>query len=483
MELERVNLFSILDLRRRDVLFIYLLTLSALFIFSFLSWSFFSGDFFHLRTISYIEKARLAFQGFPPRLENVGFVYPPLPVLLSILLPFPWLVQGVVGALIYMVMLYFGVKFYRSSYLLFALLPLFLPFLYLALFRFDVLLLFFLISASTLLLLKYWEEGFSLYLFSAGFLFGIAFFIDFSAVFMAVFYSVVILLKRGASISHRVGVALVFLVPSIFFFFFTLFVNFIFKDDPLYFLREYASFFFQDIRVLQAKADFFTAVALFIDYLQRSFPLLLPYVGGLLLVKRWRSYYLSPIFLIYLSPIFLSLLQIRYGFFTFSFSNSVIFTLFLLMFSNRLRLSPVIYILFLISALLSPFVFLKSDDRNEVNFARAFLGREFERNLTFYKEVAAQVNSLNGKVLMDDRSLYPSVLFISDLSKLILPYQYDFYPILLAPCGKVDYVVGVAASGDAVYKMYPQITDFKLDGCRFYGRVGNAFIFSCSKCS
>jgi len=476
---ERITLVSLLGLKRKDLIFIYSVFVFSFLGFLFLSYFFFQEGFFHLRTISYFEKARLAFDGAPPRLENVGFVYPPLPILVSFITLIPWLAQGLISAFIYATLIYFGFKFYRRNLLFFLILPTYLPFLYMAVMRFDLLLLFFLISASTLLLLKYWEEGFSLYLFSAGFLFGLAFFIDFSVLYLALFYAAVLLIKRGYPLNHKFGVALVFLAPVLFFFGFTLFINYVFKDDPFYFMERYYLFFIHDPQEIYGKADFYGALALLFDYLKKSFFLILPYFVGLFAVRRWREYYLSPLFLIYLSPLLFSFFQIKFGIFNFSLSNTLIFLLFLAMFINRVNPVFPVYLAFVVSAVAAPFAFLSSKDLNEVNFAKALMGREFERNLSFYRELARQVESLSGRVLMDDRSLYPTVLFVSDIKRLILPYRYEFRPLLVEPCGRVDYVVVLVGSNDAVYKRYPEVVEFRLDGCNFYRRIGNAFIFSC----
>jgi hypothetical protein len=92
---------SIFRLKRTDIPFILTLYAVSFLFFTLFSYFFFQSDFFHLRILSYAEKARLAVEGSPPRLENVGFVYPPLPVLMAILFRHPWLLQGVVSSFVY----------------------------------------------------------------------------------------------------------------------------------------------------------------------------------------------------------------------------------------------------------------------------------------------------------------------------------------------------------------------------------------------
>ena len=479
----QVDLSSLIGFKRVDALFLTLTFTLSVLLFSFISYHFFVNDFFHLKTISYAEKARLAVEGLPPRLENVGFVYPPLPVFISILFPLPWLAQGVVSGAVFTLLTYLAVKFYRKSLPAFLMLALYLPFLFAAAFRFDLLLLFFLIVSSTVLLLKYWEENFSLYLFAGGFLFGLTFFIDFSALYLIFVYAGALFLKRQGSVSHRLGVMLVFLLPLIFFFLFTLFINYVFKGDAFYFLKGYSSLFPKSPQILQAQYSLPAALALLFDYLKKSFLLVLPYFIGFFLVERWREFYASPIFLIYISPLLLVFFKIRYGTFSFSLTNSLLFILFLLLFINRVKTKLPVYLFLLLSIVSAPFLYLKSMDGNEVNFARGLMGRPFERNLLFYREVAQEIDRLKGRVLLDDKSFYPTVYFVSDLRKLLLPYQYDFYTALASPCGKVDFVVGmVGGKRDDVYLLYPEIEELKLDRCEFYGRVGDAVFFNCRRC-
>jgi len=479
----QTDLGSLVRFKRLDVSFFAVTFTFSVLLFCFLSYHFFSNDFFHLKTISYAEKARLAVEGLPPRLENVGFVYPPLPVFISILFPLPWLAQGVVSGTVFTLLTYLAVKFYRDSFPAFLMLALYLPFLFAATFKFDTLLLFFLIASSTLLLLKYWEEGFSLYLFAGGLLFGLSFFIDFSALYLIFVYAGTLFLKKKEKLSHRLGVIMVFLLPLVFFFLFTLFINYTFKGDAFHFLKGYSLLFPKSPQVLQAQYSLYTALALLFDYLKKSFLLVLPYFVGFFLVKRWREFYASPIFLIYVSPLLLLFLKIRYGTFSFSLTNSLLFIFFLLLFMNRFRFKLPIYLFLLLSIVSAPFLYLKSMDGNEVNFALGLMGKPFERNLLFYREIAREINRLKGKVLLDDKSFYPTVYFVSNLRKLLLPYQYDFYTVLASPCGKVDFVVGmVGGKRDEVYLFYPEIEELKLDKCEFYGRVGNAVFFNCRKC-
>lgn len=450
--------------------------------FSSLSAYFYHHDFFHLRTISYAEKARLAVEGVPPRLENIGFVYPPLPVFICILLPAVWLAQGIVSSTVFSLIFYTGKSLYKEHLYLFPLLILFLPSLYLAVFRFDTLSLFFLIAVSTLFLLKYWEERFSLYLFVGGFLFGLTFFLNFSTIYLVPIYALSILFKKDSSVKEKTGITIVFLSPILFFLLFTLFVNYLFKNDPLYFIKKYIIFYLQSPRTIQAKSTLASTILCLFRFIKNSFLLNAPYFIGLLFIERWREFYLSPFFLIYIIPIMLSFFQLQHGMFSFSLSNSLLFMFFALLFINRMKKRKIVASTIAASILLAPYAFLHSTDKNERNFVTAVMGKPFERNLTLFKRVAREIDQLEGKVLLDDKPLFPSVLMTSNIKRLVLPYQYDFYTILTNPKGKVDYVIGVIDSyNDDVYHTFPEIKRHKLDKCIFYRRIGNVVFFNCGK--
>ena len=80
---KEITFLKALNLSKRDIPFlIFLFTLYFSF-YSAFSYYVFSSDSFPDRIIAYSEKARLAVEGFPPRLENTGFVYPLIPIISS----------------------------------------------------------------------------------------------------------------------------------------------------------------------------------------------------------------------------------------------------------------------------------------------------------------------------------------------------------------------------------------------------------------
>lgn len=81
----------------RPILFLFL----PLFLYYYLiAYLLYQGGYVHLQLIFFAEKAALAIHGVPPRLENIGFVYPPLSFLAILIFQDPLLGQAVIAALL-----------------------------------------------------------------------------------------------------------------------------------------------------------------------------------------------------------------------------------------------------------------------------------------------------------------------------------------------------------------------------------------------
>jgi len=217
------------SLTRRKVLFLPFLFFAYFFLYLFISAFAFYGDFAHDRTMAYAEKARLAVSGYPPRLENTGFVYPLLPLLLLAVFKYPFLVQAFVGGVVATWLFYFLQE--KKDLFLLALLHLHLGFLYLLGFEFDTLLFFYMSAFVSYALFRYFQTGLSLYLFSAGLVNCFTFFVNFSSLVLSLYYLPFFLLRRGESLQKRIGFIIVFFSPILFFFLAYSYLNYLFKGD------------------------------------------------------------------------------------------------------------------------------------------------------------------------------------------------------------------------------------------------------------
>ncbi len=424
------------------------------------SYSFLERDFFHLRTVAYQEKAILALEGSPPRLENVGFVYPPAPVYLLVLFPLLPLVHGLSAFTVYLSAFKAG-SFHRKSDL-----PLFLtltslPFLYLATLAFDKLIAYSFLVLSLVLLRRFLDTGFSLYLFLGGFLFGVTFFLDFSTTVVLPLL-VLFFLTLRYELRRRISFLLVYLFPYAFFFLFYSFINYAFKNDAFYYLKEHVP---NLSALLLVKATPTAVHAL----------LFLLYLAGTVFVRKYRFLYFVPLayllLIFYANPvkelsdygISLTFLLLLYAALTYDFSKS------------RARAFFVFFLLF------TNLAFLFTDDRNERNFLRILTGGTYERNLALYRELGILLSSLKGNILLDDEALYPVVIYTENPSRLILPYRSEYHPYLLSLAGRVDYaVVRTLHRRDDLYGLYRESLRNLLNGCKYYGEVRDVKVFRCS---
>jgi len=448
-------------MKREEVAGLTLLFLVAFIAFFCLSLFLWEGDFFHLRTVAYLEKALLAVEGSPPRLENVGFVYPPLPVYLLIPLKDLPLAQGLAGALSFIFVVFLARKLGGKTLALLSL-PASLPFFYLGTLAFDKLITYTLVASSVFLLLLYLRENFSLYLFAGGLLYGLTFFVDFSALSILPLFLLYLLFFLKAPFFKRLSAALVFTFPLLFFAFFYAFINYAFKGDPLHFLKSHVP----TPEVLLGTVAEPHAVHLL--------PMAL-YLTGLLFLKVPRFLYLLPLFyllaLFYFNPV----KELT------DFGLSPLFLLLLFLVLLTQERSRAFYAFLALFLLVLNGAFLFTPDKNERNFLRAFLGLPYERNLTYYKEVAGYLNLLKGTLLMDDDGLYPAVVFVKDRKRLLLPYRSEYYTYLLSPGGKVDFaVVKTFYDKDDLYRLYKESLRGKLKGCEYYGEVRDVKVFRCS---
>ncbi|NPA32777.1 MAG: hypothetical protein GXO04_04035, partial [Aquificae bacterium] len=287
------------------------------------------------------------------------------------------------------------------------------------------------------------------------------FFIDFSTISLLPYFLIALLLS-GRALRESLSFAFVFLFPYVFFLFFYSFINYVFKGDALYFLREHIP----TLALLwsaKAKPHAVHVIGL------------LAYLVGFFFMRGYRLFWAIPIFyllsLFYFNPV----KELT----DFGVSPLFLFALFLVMGMNLSRKSARLFlILYLI---LLNLLFLFTPDKTERNFVKALTGREFERNLLTYRKVGEFVNSLEGSVFMDDEGLYPAVLFVDEPSRLILPYRSEYYTFLFSLKGNVDWaLVKTFYPRDDLFANYKEsVRDF-LDGCFYYGEVENVKVFRCS---
>ena len=438
----------------------FLLIFSVL---SFLSYSAYHSGYVHLNLLFYAEKVLLAREGDPPRLENIGFVYPPLAFLPFWVVKDYLLVSPLVSAFVLTAFLTF--LLHRCQAPVYALLILLLLnplLLFLAVYRFEVLTFYLLLTMSVVMLVLHMERGYSLYLFVGGFLFGLCFFLDFRSLFLIPFLVFAIYLStKEKSLGYRLALMIVKLAPIVFFSFAWLYLNWIFTESPFTFIKSPYSFFKSeplDPSLLSVRGNLLKTLEYTTIKLLNYLPIILPYLLVLFSLRKYRYMYLTPVFLIYLSPVILMMLSVYFSTFFPAYYHTVLFLLFAITFQATfgIKASRSLVLAFIISFLSSWLLPLVSKEENERNFVRFLITGEIKSNLESYKKVAQVLKDCD-KVLLDDAGGFPIVYLVGDPKKFYLPYMYEYYTVLSYPEIFADcLIVDKANANDKVMVRFPK---------------------------
>lgn len=403
-------------------------------------------EYIHSKLTFFAEKALLATEGKPPRLENIGFVYPPLAFIPFLLVKNPVVVPALVSAVASGLLVFILMK--EKDSFLYVLLLLFNPlYLFLASQRFDVLLFYILLSFSVFFALKHLESGYSIYAFAFGLIFGLTFFVDFRSLFLLPVFALGIYLSTNGKTSHyRLAILLVKLTPIIFFLLSWIYLNWIFTEDPFHFIKSPYSFFRGE--------DGYTYSSSLLDSLNITFkflfynmPLILPYIIVFIYLARYKLLYSIPFLLFYILPVLLVYFSVYFGLFVPSFHQIILFLIFAFMFERftkkdvRLMLNLSMFISFILS-----FIFpIKSLELNERYFIRALLFNEKPKNLLTKGEEIKMANLIKEmdckNILADDAYSFEVVFFHGEAKSFILPYNYEYYTYLSYPYYRVDCIL------------------------------------------
>jgi hypothetical protein len=407
--------------------------------------------YLHLNLLFYAEKALLGMEGDPPRLENIGFVYPPFSFLPFLFVSDYIIAPSLVSAILLTLFILFMQKRNQDSgiYFLSAFLLLNPLVLFLSIYRFETLLFYLLLTFSVIILISYLKEGFSIYLFLSGILFGLCFFLDFRSLFLIpIFAWIVYISTREREISYRLAILIVKLSPIIFFLLAWLYLNWIFTDSPFTFILSSYSFFtyftYGAVETLAESKSIFGAIKYTTMQLIYYFPMILPYFLVLFNLKSYKLLYLMPVYMIYLSPVILVLLSVYFSIFFPAYYYTVLFLMFALAFQVICDTKvPKSLIFTLVLSLMCSWVqTLGSEEENEKNFTRFLLAGSVTANLTEYSKVTKILKEENcQKILIDDISGFPIVTFLEDPKRFYLPYMYEYNTVLSYPKSFADCVV------------------------------------------
>jgi hypothetical protein len=409
------------------------------------------------------EKAALALHGAPPRLVNIGFVYPPLSFLLQLPFGDPLLAQAVLGGLL--VALVVDVLLTRPVD------PVLRPFaiafvvaspvtLYLATQDYSTLLFCVLLAASVRYALHFLHARYSLHLFIASTLLGLTFFVDFRsfALLVAIAPALALPLWRKSGPAYAISIALTVCFPMVFFALAWAYVNWTFLGDPLAFVHGRGSFF----RAITAPPDMLVVagdplatlgdvVRLFVTTL----PITLPYVVGFAWLRRSAPGFAWPAACIYAAPSVLLASALFGGSFRPQVASTAVCLMLVLVALDTMRPQRIVMASALcIAFAASCYAFAVSPDRNERAFAAALTGRSTVDALAPYRAVVAQFGGAQ-RILIDDTSAYQLVYLADDPRRFILPYQYEYASALSNPRAFADVAVVGRRSDDQLASLYP----------------------------
>jgi hypothetical protein len=408
------------------------------------------------------EKAALALHGLPPRIVNVGFVYPPLSFLLQLAFPTPLIGQAVIAGFAVAGVLDFlnanvadrALRWIAQAYVLAS--PVFL---YLTVEDHSTLLFALMLAVSVHAITRFLRDDYSLDLFVGSTLLGLTFFLDFrsAALLFAIVPAAALPLWRRSR-AQAVSVALTIAVPTIFFAAAWSYVNWIFLGDPFAYAHGRGSFFRTfpvTPALLAAAGDPWQTARLAAIALVGSLPVTLPYFVGLGSLRGGRATYTIPATVVYASPIVFIVCSIFGGLYRPTIALLAVFMLVLFFSLDAIkpsRLLTATVAVSLIASFFAPFVSPSSDERA---FGNALIGRgAVAANLAPFRLLAAHVGA-NGPILIDDSSLYPLVYTLGSPERFILPYQYEYASALSNPAPFVRYVVVARRADDTIYALYP----------------------------
>jgi hypothetical protein len=391
--------------------------------------------FIALHLLFLLEKARLAVAGLPPRFANIGFIYPPLTMIL--MLPFrdPVLAQATIsGATLATVFRFLDRRVTDTTRNVIAkICLLFSPVvLYTAVENFDLLLFVVVLSAAIFYLGRHLDYDYSLYLFSAGVLYGLSFFIDFRSIYLLPYIlafacipvAVHTTREKAACMAITLGVPILFMSCS------WVFINWIFLGDPFAFIFSPASFFHvmaRDPVILAAERNLPETLLRSAILLVVTLPITLPFFVGLALLRSGRSYYTLPSIALYCAPIAFYGIAIFLG--TFSGTTAALSFFIMMLVSELPRMKP---------SWLLPVTML-------VSLACSYTPPYFSSlqlpSITEYRDIADTLRGTSGSILADDGVFYPVVALSDDPARFILPYQFEFPTALGNPRLAAQYVI------------------------------------------
>lgn len=409
--------------------------------------------FYSKEGIFLMEKAILAFYGDPPRLENIGLIYPPLPFMLMFpfaVFPVLWGPQVVTAFAAALISTFFiaelrTLEMGRMLMIAFVVIMLFHPLvLYNAVSGGSAVLFVLLMYVYLDLLLRYGYIGKTYHLVMAGLVVGLMAFIRYETFFFLLFLLPTIpIVVGGLRFRTSQGIFALFLmniVPPVIAFISWGYLNWLFSGNWLDFLHSPYSYFknvelfgMLQTETLIARHSIWGAIKTVLSKAVYIFPLY--FVFLVLLRNTSLIWYFSTPLLAMILAAYMGLTLFELG----PYMVLIPLTSLMMAFNRRLITGwgkIVIIVLLIASMPLSLQLLRDSNIEEEANFAAIIYGERPEPIFNAEKEIAGFIEAYfknNKKLLIDDAMGYPIVAFTKYPTRFILPYQYHFRSAVVFP--------------------------------------------------
>ncbi len=407
------------------------------------------------------EKSLLVFHGKPPRLENLGFVYPPLPYLFVLIFRDPFIgtaFTSAISASLFIFFLHTAVRNCSVTSIIFALILLFMLCSPISLFFFtqrtSLVAFFTVLVVMFQYLYRYCRAHATSDLLLFGMFTSPLFFARFQSIIILPFIVLPLLLSsKEQGIGRRLTIAFIAFFPSVFFVVSWCYLNWIFMGDPLYFFHYWMTTVANPLRVAYNR-NLLSVFDYCVKLCWQMSPFILPLLVAFLryIKTGFLKCPVSPF--VMLTPFLLIMLDTYVGvFYEHSTSYFILFPLIALLqwinvplkeslFAKRLFdflfcVSLTIAFIYSIHSILP---FTRNNISEEALFCRALAKPIFGTVLDDAREVVRNIET-DGLVLIDDTRSYPVVFLHGKPERLILPYQYEFETVLYSPELYADYIV------------------------------------------
>ncbi len=511
---------AVLSIALASLVFLYYLSLGI---------AFQNNGYLHPEGIFLVEKAILALKGNPPRLENIGLIYPPLPFFFT----FPFVISvnptiapvfassfgmAVLCAVLIYRILKRNLSFIFILYLLLILTtnPLVL---YSATSGGSSYLYVLFIVVFFAFIFEYYERNVSFYLAVAGIALGILALIRYEIVFILVFWiltnfilAVETTLEPGVSYKNFynllrelpayrqtffrkvMAVYLMIFIPPVVSAVSWAYLNWIFTSNPFHFLdspysyfRTLRTFVFYNPILLEIRGYFFKSLIYILIEVFISTPTFLI----IFLLFGHRVFFMlaliSPVVALFISS-FLGISLLNVDFFVPFVFLSFLVLVYACEQKKTLRkavILPLFGIVLIISSFTGYYKLKSSNYPEEKIFAKVLLGDNADGIFEDEKKVAEflkMYTDSNDVILFDDADGYPIVVFYGYAKNIVLPYQYEFSSVVERPEVYADFIVvynpdTYEGGRDALNLRHKDLFYRGAEGLDFVASFGNWRIF------